>query len=130
MNSLSAKDLACMQAYAESSFFDSCKLGTTTPASFGDDPGVITVSYANEILCGFKSGASREVKDGTQTPLYDALLRLPVGTVVSNIDRVCITKRFGVALTSEEYFSIEGAPAKGPSALVLRLKLITGDTAL
>lgn len=129
MNALTATELAGFQSTAEGSFFDSCKLGTATAASFGSDPGSASYSYGDEIACGFAYGGQNEVKDGSQAPIYDATLRLPIDTTIANIDRVQVTQRHGVAITPE-YYTIEGKPSRGPSAIVLNLKLITGVSAL
>lgn len=132
MNTLSATEYSRMRSTCVATFFDSCKLGTATAAAFGSDPGASTYSYANDIACGFEpeiSAAIGEGGDGIQAPLFDAKLRLPVDTDITNIDRVQMTARHGTALDPVEYYTIDGKPALGPSALVLKLKLITGVSA-
>jgi hypothetical protein len=54
---------------------------------------------------------------------FDAQLRLPINTVISGVDRVRITHRFGVMLLNigVEYELI-GEPMRGPSGLVLKLR--------
>ena len=132
MNTLSATEYSRMRSTCVATFFDSCKLGTATAAAFGSDPGASTYSYANDIDCGFQSDPKMrgaESADGTQAALIDAVLRLPVDTDITNIDRVQMTARHGTALDPVEYYTIDGKPALGPSALVLKLKLITGVSA-
>jgi hypothetical protein len=130
MNTITVPEFERMRVTAAESFFDACKLGSATAANWGDDPGVDTFSYANEIACGFKYEPKGEIKDGSHAPLFDAVLRLPVDTDVTNVDRVQMTGRHGEALDPVEYYAVEGKPSRGPSALVLNLKLITGASAL
>lgn len=132
MNTLSTTELSRMRSTAAETFFDACKLGTATASGFGSDPGDSTYSYANEIDCGFwpsPKQQSGEAGEGVQAPMFDALLRLPVDTDITNIDRVQMTARHGEALSPVEYYAIEGKPSLGPSAIVLKLKLIVGVSA-
>ena len=130
MTPVSDAELACMANTAEGTFFDRCKFGIATPPDFGEDPGDISYAWSDEVACGFKPGIQWEVKDGTQAPMYDALLRVSLDQGVDYIDRVEITKRYGVALVTPEFYTIEGSPARGVSAKVLKLKLIAGVSAL
>ena len=126
---LTAGEIADMRETAESSFMDACRIGAPSTPAWGSDPGGLTYTYGAAEPCGFDPTPAGEVEDGTQTPLVDAKLRLPIGTVISELYRVSITARHGTAVTAETYV-VEGAPRRGPSALVCDLKRITGASAL
>lgn len=130
MRTLSAAELTGMRDTVESSFFDVCQLGTPTVAEDaadpGADPGADTYDYGDAIACGFDPAVAGEAQDGSAAPLVDAVLRLPVGTTVTEIYRVRLTQRHGETLDTAEDYRIEGPPERGPSALVLKLKRIVG----
>lgn len=108
---------------------DACKLGTVAPKiGWGQpDSGNHAPAWGADIACGFRPANRGEILDGSQAPVYDARLRLSLSVDVSNIDRVRMTKRHGETITEEDY-SIEGLPERGPSAQVLTLKRITGNS--
>ena len=51
-------------------------------------------------------------------------IRLPLDTVVTAKDRIQITQRFGVEITSLTY-KILGAIRRGPSGLTMNVALVT-----
>lgn len=116
---------------AESTFFDTCRLGTTPAFEYGAlDTNDSEPTYGDGIPCGFKPAGHGEVLDGSAAPIFMATLRLPVGVSIGSADRVEITHRHGDALDPTQVYAVEGAPARGPSATVLQLKLITGNSTL
>lgn len=118
----------CMRATAESTMLDACQLGVVATGGWGQpDTGNHAPAWGSEIACGFQPANRGEVKDGSQAPNYDARLRLPLTVDANRIDRVRMTKRHGEAINEEDY-SIEGQPERGPSAQVLTLKRITGNS--
>jgi len=118
----------CMRATAASTFFDECELGAVPVHTWGSaDTGEQVPVFGDAVACGFQPMNKGEVRDGSQAPMYDARLRLTLDNDVSNIDRVRITVRHGEAITPELY-SVEGLPERGPSAQVLTLKRITGES--
>lgn len=78
--------------------------------------------------CGLDMRASKEVQQETRLPLYDARLRLPVGTDVTHLDRIKVTHRYGEALTTALYYDVIGEPLRGPSGLLLNLRTATTKT--
>lgn len=121
-------DFASLRVVAESTFFDACEIGTVAAHTWGSaDTTAGTVTFGDAMACGFNPANRGETKDGSQAPDLDATLRLPIGTVVDNVSRVRITERNGEAITAELY-SVEGLPQRGPTALVLGLKRITGNS--
>jgi hypothetical protein len=129
MDAFSTADYACMQATAEASFFDTCQLAAMSAHSWGSaDTGPGTATWGAAQPCGYSPAPVGETKDGAQVPIFDAVLRLPFDTDVTGIQRVRITHRHGVALAAAEEYTVTGKPARGPSALLLELKLVTGNT--
>lgn len=110
----------------ESAMHDTCHILTAT-ATVASRYGKKVVSYAPGLPspCGFQQGAgTNEVLDGANVVLVDAILRLPINTRITSIDRVRVTYRYGVAISPETY-SVIGQPARGPSALVVKLERVT-----
>jgi microcompartment protein CcmK/EutM len=77
--------------------------------------------------CGLDASDSEEVMEDTQVAVVDAKVRLPLSVQddFDNLDRIRITHRFDVELDEPQVFSVIGDPERGPSGLVLELRLIT-----
>lgn len=81
--------------------------------------------------CGFDPDISRygmqEAMDETEVSTVNAALRLPLEAEdqALNTYRIQITHRFGVALSEQPVYEIVGDPERGPSGLVLKLKVLT-----
>lgn len=95
----------------------------TYVAGTGDYGYAKSYTTGATVVCGYQAKA-KEVMQDTQVVMTDVILRMPIDTVISNRDRVKVTKRFGVAITPETY-EILGAPERGPSGLVLKLRKVT-----
>lgn len=121
MRALTTDELARMQAAQVSSMMDTCTIGvyTATLDTNGEPIPVYTQSAAT--VCGVKMNTARENwrKDATVTHI-DATIRLPIGTSIKSTDRVTITHRFGVAITSMT-FEVVGQIRRGPSGLQVDL---------
>lgn len=107
---------------------DQCQLLTrSTPSD--DDYGLPEETFTAGALydCGFDPSARDEAMDETEVVMMDAKMRLPLSAQgdFSNVDRWKITKRFGATLSSQPIYKIIGDPERGPSGLVLNLKLVT-----
>ena len=77
------------------------------------------------VACGYNANARKEVMVETQVVLTDAVVRLPIATVLDNRDRIKITHRHGVALDPKPTYEIIGEQARGPSAIQVNLRLVT-----
>ena len=85
-------------------------------------------------VCGFKSTAD-EAQGSGEVGLIDAKLRLPISTVIGEHDLFLLTKRYGVKLISTskvnggtvtgQLYKVFGPAERGPSGLVVNLKLAT-----
>jgi hypothetical protein len=116
-----------MQDHAEESMWDACQVLEYN--------GYLTDDYGHPapdwflrwpaIVCGYDPSARKEVMDKTQVVLTDAVVRLPIDTTLDNRDRIKVTERHGVTLTAPPTYEIIGEPERGPSALVLALRLVT-----
>lgn len=126
MRVFTTTELSRMQGTQDSAMMDSCKI--LAYSAVVDDYGNAAETYTagDEMDCGFDPTANREVMDDTEVVITDAALRLPIDTDVSNLDRIQITKRHGVAVTAETY-EIIGNKERGPSGLVLKLRLVTDE---
>ena len=59
------------------------------------------------LRCGFRTASRREVMSLAQVPIFDSVLRLPVGVAVTGADQVSVTHRMGRPLPRALRFSIE-----------------------
>jgi hypothetical protein len=124
----SAEELAGMQATQESAMQDECVHLQYTSGST-DDYGfpMPTYSEASTYDCGFDPSAREEGMEGTEVAMMDAAVRLPLvaESAISATDRIKITKRFGMALVNPLTYDIVSLPERGPSGLVMNLRLVT-----
>jgi hypothetical protein len=126
-----AGQLSHLQAANVAAMWDTCVRvvydGTATD-TYGHPTPVWTSGAI--LACGLDnlvgmSSARREVMIGTQVVVIDARLRLPIDTTLDHRDRIRITHRHGVALSTPEVYEIMGEPARGPSGLVVDLRTVT-----
>lgn len=126
MQVFSVDELSLMQTYQEAAMQDTCVIeqyGETTDEYNNPNP---FYTDSDALDCGLEHLNPREVHGTGQVPIIDARLRLPLDTEIDTRDRIRITYRFGVALTTPERYEIIGQPRRGPSGLVIDLKKHTG----
>ena len=123
-----ADDLAFMRDVQEYVMQDTCVIWKYTELD-PDIYGNVQHQYeeGDSSDCGFDPTASKEVMEGTQVAVTDAVVRLPISLhgSIDQHDRVQITHRFGVALDTPVAYELIGLPERGPSGLVVNLRLIT-----
>lgn len=128
MRSFTATELDRMQTTQESAMQDTCVLLARTEGAT-DDYGypAVTWTTVDTVDCGFRPLNKGEFMGDAEVDMPDAKLRLSIdnATDTDNFDRVQITHRFGVALTAALTFEIIGSAERGPSGLVLNLRLVT-----
>lgn len=117
-----------MQAVADSSMMDTCKIGVAGTVTGGEPASRVPSSYGSEIACGVSTAPQTEPGDGSQVPLSTVTIRVPVGTAIARGDRLQVTKRDGTALGTAEIYSILGVGARGRTAKILNCELVTGKT--
>jgi hypothetical protein len=134
MRPLSPVELARMTAVQTAAMPDECELLQMITGA-PDAYGVPTISYTllATTRCGMEhsqvkesasseaGGQTRHGTQGTQVPAEMRQLRLPLGTPVTNVDRIRLTKRFGAAITPVLY-EVIGNPQQGPSGLLVHVQ--------
>ena len=84
-----------------------------------------TFGEGTESICGLQmEPTGNEYSDSFIEANIDAILRLPLGTVVTPDDEIEITKRFGEAVTPRRY-EVERYTNDGPSGCRAYLKART-----
>lgn len=122
MNEFSSTELDRMRDTQDAAMQDACDLliyGVTGM----DSHGMPIEGYVLQATsaCGLDLRASREMLNA-EMHVYDARLRLPIGTVISNVDRVRVTHRFGEMQETPIEFDLIGEVRKGPSGLLVNLR--------
>lgn len=77
---------------------------------------------------GFQPNGRRDVMGLGQVPTADARLRLPLSLEVSNLDRVKLVARFGVALPAPVLYEVDGTPDRGAAFWLLSLRKVTNES--
>jgi hypothetical protein len=124
---LSASNIATMRDVAELSMLDTAIVLTRAVGDWGH-PGADGTSASAPIPAGLRMTVTKETMDGNQVAVSDAEIRLPVGTVVTNHDRIQIAKRHSETLTTPLLFAVVGVDA-GRTAVVVRALQIIGNNA-
>lgn len=122
----SMDELARMQAAQADGMQDRCTISHYSAGAvdaYGKPAPAWTADSA-ATACGLNSSAHREVMDGAQVVVTDAVLRLPIDTVIGARDRITVTQRFGAAITPQ-YFEVLGEPMRGPSGLRVNLRTLS-----
>lgn len=86
-----------------------------------------TYTAGSALACGFEPVRPRELQESGEVPVIDARLRLPIGTTLDERDRMRMTKRYGETLSPAEDFEIVGPVMRGPSGLVVGLRLVDDE---
>lgn len=124
----STAELAAMQATQTAHMMDTCVVQTFA-AGTADGWGINADTYTDgtAIFCGFDNTAGDEKQGESEVVQYDATLRLPLTTAVTESDRIKLTHRFGVAISPAEIYEITRI-RRGPSGLLLELEQVTDGT--
>jgi hypothetical protein len=105
---------------------DECVIRHYSPGTDSHNEDVKAyVADATAPVCGLdmRSGDERHFAQFNAL-VYDATIRLPIGTDVNANDQVMITKRFGETLSAPLTFEIVGPIQQGPSGMRLKLKKV------
>lgn len=127
---LTTAELTQMQAVQDASMIDTCVIVTvtTTTGAYGGQQTATQESAATRCGLSFSSGAggptARQI-NAQRGPLgaVDAVLRLPLATVIDATSQVRITHRNGVAVTAQTY-QVEGPVMPGRTCLIVGLKRV------
>lgn len=133
VRAFSSAELAAMRATQDSAMQDTCRIGVYREVSdaYGNpdtsSPASLWV-YGAALACGLEMVRPRETQESGDVPLVDAKLRLPVATSIDERDRIRIERRYGEALDPEKVYEVVGPPRRGPSGLVVSLRLLADGT--
>lgn len=124
MSVFSVAELEGMQATQEAAMMDQCELLQYTDTA-ADDYGMPVVRWlvSGTPMCGLDTKASKEFRQA-EAPYFDARVRLAIDTDITHVDRIRITHRFGVELTTPIEYEVLGEAMRGPSALVVMLRSV------
>lgn len=122
-------ELARFQAAQEIAMQDTCYLLRRTthgPDEWGQEKFTWErTTPAAPLACGVDPGGPREAHGSGEVGLLDVALRLPLATDVAVTDRVELLTRYAVALDPSALYEIVGPVERGPSGLVLKLRVLT-----
>lgn len=123
---LPSAELSMLRAAAEYEMHDTCKIGSPSGADRGE-PTKISYNYGSAVACGFNSGTQSESSGGSEATLTPAIIRLPIGTILSSSSRLQITHRQGEVLSVPEIFAVIGEARRGMTALVTQVRMVVGN---
>ena len=127
MDAFSASELLGIQETQESAMMDLCdisRISNSGTDGYGKPRRTWVILY-DEVPCGFGYPSPREAMGLAQAQQLDAKLRLPLDTDITNLDRVTITDRFGVAETDPITYEVGGPVEQGPSGIIIWLRKVT-----
>jgi len=119
-----------MRSTQDGAMQDTCRIGAYTSADDGYNLPTPTYVYGDEVVCGLDLMRSQEQHASGEVPVIDAILRLPIGTVIDERDRIRIEQRYNEEITVPQVFEIEGPVDRGPSGLRLDLRLVDDGSGL
>jgi hypothetical protein len=125
MNRFTTAELNSLSDTQESAMQDTCNLITYSGSynEFGELEQVWTTTSG--IACGVKMVGGVEEYRGQFIKLdIDAVIRLPIDTEITELDRVEVTKRFGVDV-DDMLYEVVGFPKRGSSGLQVDCKKVT-----
>jgi head-tail adaptor len=125
MDAFSAAELAELRDAQVSAMMDTCELLKRTEAG-QDEYGMPVEQWVilSVVACGLDVRGSREAVEGGGRRLFDARLRLPIGTNITGMDRLRVTKRHGELMVEQIMYEAVGDARRGSSGLILELRSV------
>lgn len=115
--------------YVAETMFDTCQVGPPTGGGFGSkDPVPSSYTYGTAGPCGVKETDAREVVNGSQAVLVDAVIRIPNTVSVVVGSRIQVTHRHGKALATPEVYAVHGLSLNGIGFMRCNCSRITGKS--
>ena len=133
MAKISATELAALRADYDDIMGDTLYVGSESAASadWSSDPATGTWTYTGSaIACGVTLGMSKEILHNGQPTMTDGVIRIPIGTSVTGVQRVRVTKRHGETLSPAEDYAVIGSPRRGAVGLQLAVQRVVGNSSL
>jgi len=122
MSLLDARDLAMMRADQADALWDTCVVQTQSVTADTYGQPIETFTDGAAISCRFVPSQGTEIwRSNSVITRIGAKVRLPLGTAITPKDRVKITHRFGVALTTPLVFGVDDVGAMGPTCFTVNL---------
>ena len=130
MRHFTSTELTRMRATQDSAMQDTCRIGAYTSADDAYNLPSVTYVYGDLVVCGLDLMRPNEQHASGEVPVIDAILRLPLATVIDERDRIRIEQRYNEELTTPLVFEIEGPVDRGPSGLRLDLRQVDDGSGL
>jgi head-tail adaptor len=122
MRKFTTGELATMQATQYGSLQDTCIIQSYAMTLDAYGAEVATYTDGSAIDCGLNMTPARERRTAEMNvERIDATIRLPLATSIKTTDRVKVTYRFGVILSTALVFEVVGSIRRGPSGLQVDL---------
>jgi hypothetical protein len=126
MQTFSTTELSQMRATQAGAMYDTCKVLAYSAIQDALGNPDVTWTAGSALACGFEPVKPGEVHGSGDVPVIDGRVRLPIGTSVDEQDRIRMTHRYGEVLASSEDYEVVGPVMRGPSGLVVSVRLVTG----
>jgi hypothetical protein len=127
MRPLTPAELSRMRGFSEAQMLDTGRVLKRTVGSRdtrGQPPATFTAQAP--IACTFVITTQREaLSESSGAAITDAVVYVPLDTVIGPQDRFQLTHRFGQALTTPITYAVIGQPA--PDIATLRVGLRSGE---
>lgn len=126
MTLLDANTLAQIQTTQTEAFFDTCVPMTRSATADSYGQMIETWTSGTAIACRFVPKGSQEGRTERGIVVTtQPMLRLPLTSTITALDKVQVTKRFGTTLATALTFAVDGTPQRGATALTVMLKDVT-----
>ena len=109
-------------------FVDLCQLGRSANADTGPEPSVPVIYDTESIPCGVSVSAGGEASDGSQAPVNQIVIRLPLTIDLSDLSRIRVLTRVWEDLSAPEDYAILGVPVRGFTCYMARCDRVTGGS--
>lgn len=124
---LTQDELDLMAGTAEESMIDTCVLMTATTTYDVVGGAVQTWTDGAPTECGVEFTSERRQESievaGVRYDV-DATVRLPLAVTPTSLQRIRVTHRYGVALTTAWLFEVLGTVRRGPTANVVKVRQV------
>ena len=135
MRHFTSTELTRMRSTQDGAMQDVCRVGAYTAADDAYNLPDVTYVYGIEVICGLEldpPGFAQvgELQASGEVPVINARLRLPLDTAIDPRDRIRVEQRYNEDLTTVQVFEIEGPVKRGPSGLVLDLRIVDDGSGL
>lgn len=124
MRAFTTTEMERMQEAQETGMMDTCELLIRTERA-QDEYGMPVEQWVigSVCACGLENRAADETLNG-EADLFDARIRLPLDTDLSRVDRLRLTRRFGMLLEQAEDYELVGETQRGPSGLLANVRRV------